>query len=130
MRTASFCTRSYCFLRGTKISAGDLSFSLSTRRCPRNPEPPVTTTRLLSQKLMCLMTRDTVDPRRLGFQICINHHSHKLAEIDPRPPPEFLASFGGVAEEEIHFCRSEIPFVDLHIFRPLEIDVTEGFIEE
>src|SRR5436309_3516858 len=47
---ASISTRLYSLLRGIKISRQPFCRSFSTTNDPRNPAPPVTTTRLFGQK--------------------------------------------------------------------------------
>src|SRR6187401_3477894 len=96
---------------------------------PRKPDPPVTRTRLPSQKFMMSRCGD-LRPVFFGFHIRVNHQPYQIFEQDARLPSQNLFCLGCVAKKQIDFCRSEVTRVDLNILLPVEIDVPESLIEE
>src|SRR6266542_3522059 len=109
--TASRSVRSYAARSGTKISAGSLAPSPSTRKPPRKPLPPVTTTRLPVQKLTNHSRRVCLPGRRV--QIRIGHQVGQLFESDLRRPSEPPPRLGRIALEVIDFGRAQVSRIDL-----------------
>ena len=49
---------------------------------------------------------------------------------DARLPSQNLFCLGCVAKKQIDFCGSEVTRIDLDVLLPVEIEVSESFIEE
>src|SRR5262245_13569671 len=88
--TLSHCTRSKSLRRGTKTSFADFARSLSTTNEPRNPDPPVTRTRLSSQKLMISGSGESRGLFGFCLEVSFNHQ-----------PDEFLESYAGFPAESL-----------------------------
>ena len=64
------------------------------------------------------------------LQIRIGHHPDELAERGLGFPAECLHGLGGVTEQVIDLGGTEILGVDFNVLVPVEIEITEGFLEE
>src|SRR3954463_6460234 len=102
--TFAHSTRSYSLRRGTNMSAGEFSLSLRTTLDPRKPEPPVTSTRLPSQKFMA-RSNCSVGSFGLGLQIGIDHNADEFGELYLWTPIQLLAGFRRIAHEHIDLRR-------------------------
>src|SRR3989442_798806 len=96
------------------MSAGDFSFTFSTRRDPRKPPPPATRMRLLTE-LMGFGNMWKGRPGRFGFQIGVYHHAHKILKVYFGPPAKLLTGFAGITHKLIDFGRPVIAWIDLHM---------------
>src|SRR5213594_4107029 len=128
--TFSTCVKSYSCRRGTKIPAGAFVSSFATTRRPKNPEPPVTRTRLFVQKLMMRDGARFIGSRGFYFEIRVHHHPHELFKSDSRFPANFLFGFCRVTEEQVYFSLPIVTFVDFHMSVPVQIEIAESFIQK
>src|SRR5690242_3721193 len=90
-RTAPPSTKSYSLDLGTKISVAPRARSLAVTEPPRNPAPPVTTTRALLQSIIApvrlALPRALIVIREGAFttgklEIAVHHHSHQSIEAN------------------------------------------------
>src|SRR5579872_40176 len=157
--TARSTRKSYSLLEGSQRLRQPRARKFSATNVPRKPLPPVTTTRLFVQKLMCLTQRpaggrmyefaDRVMPLmpvaqfilqdqsslagRLQadcFHIRIHHDGHQVSKVNSWLPLQFLFGLGGVRTKRLHFERAEIAFRNLDVISPVKSGVREGFLDK
>src|SRR5262249_9679005 len=59
-----------------------------------------------------------------------DHHLYQLFELYPRLPFENPSGFRHVAPKLVHLGGTEIPWVDLHVSLPIEVQMSESQLEE
>src|SRR5205807_8055413 len=147
--------RSYSLLLGLSASAQPRARNAAITEEPRNPLPPVTSTRWLSQTLMTgalfhslragleqrhhagippmpagtLLRHDLAahagGRQARGRRIGVNHQADQLLEGHPGLPPEFLPRPGRVGDEVLDVDRPEVSRFDFDIPAPIEADIPE-----
>src|SRR5690349_23547127 len=70
--------------------------------------------------------RTNLQSREVG----IDHHRHHLLEGDGWLPFQLAPRFAGVANQMIHFCRTEERRIDPHILLPVESGMRERDLNE
>src|SRR5437870_12258786 len=117
--------RSCSRLRGTTGST-PRARKASTTKEPRNPAPPVTTTRLPGQNSAMLGLAAVAVPREIG----VDHEPDEVDEPDLRHPAQLVPGLGGVAQQEVDFRGTPERGVDHDVLAPVEPRVREGQLHQ
>src|SRR5213594_1448502 len=128
--------KSYSALRGTTMFRQPRALIVSTTNEPRNPAPPVTTTRWSCQKLMMsgsliLDCGDLAGQAVFeGLHVGLDHDLHQLLELHLRLPSQPPLRLARVPHQDVDFGRAKVALVELDIPPPVEPHQTEGLLAE
>ena len=64
------------------------------------------------------------------FDVGVDHELDQLLEANLGFPAELALRLGWIADEQIDFGRAFVAGVILHVFLPIQPDMTEGFLHK